>query len=257
MTRRVRALLVDDEPLARAHLRTLLSERADVEIIGECGDGLSAVKRIRAELPDLVLLDIQMPELDGLGVVRELGLDRLPAIIFVTAYDEHALEAFDVHAVDYLLKPVDRARFTRALDRAIASVRASVADDREEKLARLLEQLDDASEPLERIAVKSDGRITFVRVADIDWIEAADDYVRLHVGKTAYLQRDTLTRMERRLPQSRFLRIHRSIIVNVERIRELQPWFQGDWVVRLADGTSLHSGKSYRENLRALLDRTT
>jgi two-component system, LytTR family, response regulator len=257
VTKLIRALIADDEPLARAHLRALLAERPDVEVIGECGDGLSAVQAIRAEAPDLVLLDIQMPELDGLGVVRELGVDRLPAIVFVTAYDEHALAAFEVHAVDYLLKPVDRSRFASAVDRAIASVRARGAGERDERLARLVEQLDDSNRPLERIAVKTDGRVLFVKISDIDWIEAADDYVRFHIGKIAYLQRDTLSRIERRLPASRFLRIHRSIIVNIDRIRELQPWFQGDWVVRLADGTSLHSGKSYRENLRALLDRAT
>jgi two-component system LytT family response regulator len=255
----VRALIVDDEPLARAHLRSLFADRDDVEVIGECGDGASAVEQIRALSPELVLLDIQMPELDGLAVVREVGLDRMPTVVFVTAYDEFAIAAFDVNAADYVLKPVDRERFAKAVDRAVRLVRGGGAAPavREETLARLLDQLGVDRRYLERIAVKNDGRVHFVKVSEIDWVEAADDYVKFHVGKAAFLHRDTLSRMESRLPPSQFLRIHRSVIVNVERIRELQPWFQGDWVVRLADGTTLHSSRSYRGNVRAFLDRAT
>jgi two-component system LytT family response regulator len=258
----VRTLVVDDEPLARDHLRALLEARGDIEVIGECGDGRTAVAQIRREQPELVLLDIQMPELDGLGVVREVGPASMPTVIFVTAYDEYALAAFDAHAVDYLMKPVNRDRFTLAIDRAVALIgagmggaggggRASYVDT----LARVVERLHAARSGPERIAVREQGRVLFLRVDDIDWVEAADDHVRFHIGKTVFAHRDTLSRVEQRLPASKFLRIHRSTLVNVERIREVQPWFQGDWVAILIDGTRLTSGRSYRARVRAFLDR--
>jgi two-component system LytT family response regulator len=255
----VRALIVDDEPLARAHLRSLLRDRGDVDVIGECGDGRSAIDQIRRLTPELVLLDIQMPELDGLEVIREVGPEKMPAVVFVTAYDEHALAAFEVHAFDYILKPVSRKRFTQAIDRVVGLIRAEApAGDR--PLAALIEAMrSEHSErtALDRIAVKSDGRVVFIRVAEIDWIEAADDLVRIHAGKAVHSHRSTLTHLEERLPSSKFLRIHRSTLVNVDRIREIQPWFQGDWVLILSDGTRLHSGKSYRSKVREYIERLT
>jgi two-component system, LytTR family, response regulator len=256
----VRALIVDDEPLARAHLRSLLRERGDVDVIGESGDGRSAIDQIRRLTPDLVLLDIQMPELDGLEVIREVGPTKMPAVVFVTAYDEHALAAFEVHAFDYILKPVSRQRFTQAIDRVVGLIRSDGRSDgaaTDQPLAALIEAMRSERTALDRIAVKADGRVLFIRVGEIDWVEADDDLVRIHTGKTVHAHRSTLTHLEDRLPASRFLRVHRSTLVNVDRIREIQPWFQGDWVLILHDGTRLHSGKSYRSKVREYIERLT
>ena len=252
----VRALIVDDEPLARAHLRSLLRDRGDVDVIGECGDGRSAIDQIRKLTPELVLLDIQMPELDGLEVIREVGPAEMPAVVFVTAYDEHALAAFEVHAFDYILKPVSRQRFTQAIDRVVGLIRAD-APTADRPLDALIEAMRSERSALDRIAVKADGRVMFIRVNEIDWIEADDDLVRIHAGKAVHTHRSTLTHLEERLPVSKFLRVHRSTLVNVDRIREIQPWFQGDWVLILADGTRLHSGKSYRAKVREYIERLT
>jgi two-component system, LytTR family, response regulator len=252
-TFRLRTLIVDDEPVARAHLRALLESRDDIEVIGECGDGRSAVERIRMESPDLVLLDVQMPELSGLDVVREIGPDRMPPVVFVTAYDQHALAAFEVHATDYILKPVHRGRFTRAIDRVVRLARAEPAVGRP-ALAQLVDELSAVRAPVDRLAIKVGDRVLYLKLADIDWIEAADDLVRIHAARHVYDHRSTLAQLEQRLPSSRFLRIHRSTIVNVERIREFQPWFQGDWILVLADGTRLQSGKSYRQKIRELIE---
>lgn len=249
----VRVLIVDDEPLARSHLRALLAHRDDVVVVGECGDGRSAVEAIRAMTPDLVLLDIQMPELDGLEVVAEVGAALMPAVIFVTAYDEHALAAFELHALDYLLKPVNRARFASALDRVVSLIRTEGRDVARRPVAEMAQAMQ--AGPLERLAVKTGGRVLFLRVRDIDWIEAADDQVRIHIGRETHLHRTTLTSLVQRLSATRFLRIHRSLLVNIDRIRELQPWFQGDWVVILTDGTKLHTGKSYRSKVREFIER--
>jgi two-component system LytT family response regulator len=257
MSARLRALVVDDEPLARAHLRALLEERGDMDVVGECGDGRTAIERIRAVSPDLVLLDIQMPELDGLQVVESIGVDDMPPVVFVTAYDEHALAAFDVHAFDYILKPVIRSRFTRAIDRVVALIRSQEQEIRGEPLSRLVEALRADRQPIDRLAIKLDGRVMFVRIGEIDWVEAADDVVRVHAGKAVHVHRSTLTHLEERLPSSKFLRIHRSTLVNIDRIREIQPWFQGDWVLVMQDGARLQSGKSYRGKVRELIDRLT
>ena len=254
-TRPLRTLIVDDEPMARAHLRSLLAARDDVEVAGECASGLAAVDVLRQGDFDLVLLDIQMPERDGLAVVREVGVERMPPVIFVTAYDEHALDAFEVHAFDYLLKPVNRDRFAEAIDRVVRLARTDDSEAIRGPLGRLMEYISASRDELERIAIKVDGRILMLSVSDVDWVEAADDYVKFHVGQSTYLHRDTMTRLERRLPRDTFMRIHRSTIVNLGRIRELQPWFQGDWVLILHDGTRLHTGRNYREAIRGFLER--
>jgi two-component system LytT family response regulator len=248
---RLRVLIVDDEPLARAHLRSLLESRGDTRVIGECGDGDTAVAHILAESPDLVLLDIQMPERDGFEVIRQIGTDRMPTTIFVTAFDQHALAAFEAHALDYVLKPVNRARFNRAIDRVVKSG----ASHRDPKpLAAALEVLAPTRAGADRLAVKVGERLLYLRVLDFDWVEAAGDLVRIHSGKHVYEHRTTLSQLEQRLPGDRFIRIHRSTIVNTERIREFHPWFQGDWIIVLADGTRLQTGKSYRARVKALLE---
>jgi two-component system, LytTR family, response regulator len=265
---RLRVLIVDDEPLARTQLRELLLDEPGLEVIGECGNGADAVTRIKQDDPDLVLLDIQMPEIDGFGVVRAVGADRMPAVVFVTASDAHAVRAFDVHAADYVLKPVDRDRLLEAIDRAKRRVgrAAEYEEDRamRTRLAALVAEVtaavstaSGAGRPgVARLAVKGDGRVVFVRTADVDWIEAMDNYVRLHVGRQTHLMRETLSHLEERLPAQSFLRIHRSTIVNVDRIREVQPWFAGDYVLILGDGTKLTTGRRYRGAVRELLDRS-
>ncbi|MBK6456337.1 MAG: response regulator transcription factor [Gemmatimonadetes bacterium] len=258
----VRTLVIDDEPLAREHLRALLSSRDDITVIGECGDGASAIARIRADAPELLLLDVQMPEGGGFDVVRGVGVDRMPAVIFVTAYDQHALAAFEVHAVDYLLKPVNRARFAKAIERVVRLLRpaaetpmAASARPASEPvaLAKAMDAIDGARAGADRLTVRAGERMLYLRMQDIDWVEAADDVARLHVGKQVFEHRVTLSQLEQRLPSRTFVRVHRSAIVNVERIREFQPWFQGDWIIVLADGTRVQTGKSYRARVRELI----
>ena len=249
----IRAILVDDEPLARRRLRSLLDSDDEIEIVGEYGNGRDAARAIREQSPDLVFLDIQMPELDGLGVVREVGVDAMPPVVFVTAFDEHALKAFEVHALDYLLKPVDRARFAATIRRAKGQIRGDRDRFLADRLDAALAELGARREP-HRFAIKKSGRIYLVRPEDIDWLEAEGNHVRVHIGKDSHLIRDTLARIEERLPAGAFMRIHRSTIVNVTRIREIQPWFQGDYVLLLTDGTRLTSGRSYRERVRSLFD---
>jgi two-component system LytT family response regulator len=265
VSRSLRALIVDDEPLARERLRELLAGDADVDIIGECGNGEDAVAAIDRDHPDLVLLDIQMPELDGFGVVRAVGIEQMPAVVFVTAHDEHAVAAFEVHAVDYVLKPVDPERLAEAVRRAkrrIAPAAGAARDeDRQlrERLAALVAEVSAAvvpgPAPTGRLAIKGEGRVVFVRIADVDWVEAMDNYVRLHVGRDVHMMRETLSNLETRLAGTTFLRIHRSAIVNIDRIREVQPWFAGDYVVILTDGTKLTTGRRYRAAVQRLLER--
>jgi two-component system LytT family response regulator len=249
---KIRTLIVDDEPLARQRLRQLLDREADIEVAGECADGRQAVAALRQDPPDLVFLDVQMPILDGFGVLEGLGAVRLPTVIFVTAHDRYALRAFEVHALDYLLKPFDRDRFQKALDRARAQLQHNPMDVNQRLLA-LLADVQEVRKPLDRLVIKSGGRVCFVRIGEIDWIEAAGNYLRLHVGRDVHLLRETMSRLESRLDPRLFARIHRSTMVNLERIRELQPSFHGDFVVKLHDGTELTLSRGYRDKLQELL----
>ena len=251
----IRALIVDDEPLAREKIRTLLAGDPEIEVVGECAGGRDAVNAIREHTPDLLFLDIQMPELDGFGVLQQIGRERIPVIVFVTAYDEYALKAFEVHALDYLLKPFDRDRFETALGRAKKQVRSQQTDDLNERVVSLLTQLQERSEGdwLERLVVKTSGRIYFVSVDEIDWIEAAGNYVELHVGSRSHLVRMTMKGLEQRLDPRKFVRVHRSAIINIRRIREIQPWFSGEYLVVLEGGAKVNTAQSYRPALRTLL----
>jgi two-component system, LytTR family, response regulator len=274
MAEPLRVVLVDDEPWARKGLRVLLEPVPGVEIVGEAGNGAEAVEVIRDAAPDLVFLDVQMPEMDGFGVLRALGPERTPAVVFVTAYDEHAVRAFDANAADYLLKPFDDERFHRALDRA----RARIGDRRVRELASRLATLlapggDEPPSPSpvtpppaagdaqaggysDRIVLKSNGRITFLETASIDWIEAADYVVRLHAGGATHVLREPISDLERRLDPRRFFRIHRSTIVNLSSVREMQPLFHGEYAVIMRDGTRLRLSRSRRERLQSLLGAT-
>jgi two-component system LytT family response regulator len=244
---KIRALIVDDEPLARQRVRLLLSEEADIEILGESEDGIEAVAQIEASKPDLLFLDVQMPEMDGFELLRRVPQDLLPVVIFTTAYDEHALQAFDAHALDYLLKPFKPERFKQAVQRA----RELIANKQAGAAARgLLELLGERPAPashLTRLAVKTPGKVIFVSLEDVDTIEAAGKYAVVHVGKENHILRETMTSLESNLPPQRFLRISRSVIVNIDRIQELQPMFKGENVILLKNGKRYPTSRSLRE----------
>ena len=254
---KIRALIVDDEPLAREGIQMRLKREPDIEVIGACGNGRDAVTSILREVPDLVFLDIQMPRLDGFGVIEAVGVTRMPHVIFVTAYDEHALRAFEVSALDYLLKPVDGERFFEALERARDRIRGKNLEAITEQLQKMMAALQVERKYLERLSIKSGksgGRIIFLGVDEIDWIEAADNYVQVHAGRESHLLHATMNSLESRLDPNQFLRVHRSTIVNIKRIKELHPMFHGEYRIILTDGAQLTSGRSYRENLRKLLN---
>ncbi len=294
---KVRVLIVDDEALSRQRIRRLVQGEADAEVIGECENGVDAVAAIRAQRPDVVCLDVQMPELDGFGVLQQLGDGPSPKVLFVTAYDDHALRAFDVHAVDYVLKPVDADRFRTAFDRARRAHLQSIAAGRLDELLDTVRRVTDGapapgndfstsaaassaaagaapsfqstasfgtghagdnaaagsgyseSRYASRILVKHDGRMFFVKVNEIDWIEADRNYVKLHVGNAAHTIRERISHIEETLDPASFARIHRSTIVNLNRVREMQQWFSGDYVVILDNGTRLRLSRFYRERV--------
>ena len=249
----LRVLLVDDEPLVRQGIRDFLAEEPDVTVVGESGNGIEALEAIARERVDLIFLDIQMPELDGLGVASALAEQGGPAVVFVTAYSEHAVRAFEVNAVDYVMKPFDRERFSAALARARARRESVGQEELARRLAAVLAELQQSRGQPQRVLVRSDGRIRFVPVADIDWIEAADNYARLHVGTERHLVRETMASLEARLDGARFARIHRSAIVNIGKIRELQPTFNGEYSVLLHSGAKLTLSRGYRDGLREKL----
>jgi len=255
-TPRTRVLIVDDEPLARERLRTLLNEEQGIEIVGEAADGTTAAESILALNPDIVFLDVQMPGADGFDVIEAVGPDHMPFVVFVTAFDRYALRAFDVHALDYLLKPFDRDRFRQALARARQQMNGRQAGGEvERRLAAIVEDLKPAKAKTDRFVVKSGGRIFFVRTGEIDWIEAAGNYVKLHVGNDSHLIRETMNAVEGKLSSDLFVRIHRCHIVNIEQVRELQPWFNGEYVVFLKNGTRLTLSRGYRERLQERVGR--
>jgi two-component system LytT family response regulator len=246
----LRAIIADDEPLARTRLRRLLAAEDDVEIVAECGDGRETIAAITRLTPDVVFLDIEMPEQDGFEVLAGLAGSRPPAVVFVTAYDQHAIRAFEEHALDYMLKPVDATRLSRSVERARAQLQQGEVS---EKLAAIMRDLRANREASGRLAVRSRGRITFVRINDISYIEAAGNYARVHAASEGHLIRETMTALEEKLDPRRFVRIHRSTIVNVEAIRELRPWFGGDTIVVMNDGTELTLSRTFRDRVAPLV----
>ena len=249
----MRVLIVDDEPWARKRLTTLLARERDVEIVGECGTGADAIERISATRPDVLFLDVQMAEMDGFEVLEAVPPDRLPHVVFVTAYDQYAIRAIEAEAIDYLLKPFDEDRFSRTLDRLRRALQLDegVAI---RNVGALLAQLRPGRKRLRRLVVKDGDRVLFLRTIDVDWFEAAANYVSLHVGDRAYLLRETMASLETKLDPEQFVRIHRSTIVNLDRARELRPWFNGQQVLVLKDATELQVGRRFRERLRRWLE---
>ena len=245
------ALIVDDEPLAREWIRDGLADEKDIEIVGECGDGFQAVRLIRTLAPGLVFLDVQMPGIDGLGVLEQTGVDDGRAIVFVTAFDRYALKAFDAHAVDYLMKPFSRERLKEAVCRVRARAGRSGADPLREALRALVEDLYRERAYPEWFLLKKEGRSYFLKVCDIDWIESSRNNVKLHVGGEVHLMQETTSGIEVKLDPRRFMRIHRSTIVQIDRIKEMCPWFNGDYAVTLRDGSQLTMTQTYREKLKA------
>jgi len=255
---RISAVIVDDEPLARRRIRSLLARESDVDVVQECGNGTDAVEAIRRRQPDLVFLDVQMPEMNGFDVVRALGAELSGAVVFVTAFEQFSLQAFEVHALDYLLKPFHRTRFQETMRRVrmqIGNARAlEEAKSRLNALVELTNGTPTRAKSIDRIAIKTAGKVTIVRTAQIDWIAGDGNYARLYVGKSVHLLRQTMKSLADQLDPDVFVRIHHSCIVNVGRIRELQPWAHGDYMVILNDGRRLTSSRSYSANLRRAFD---
>ena len=265
---KIGALIVDDEPLAREGIRVLLGRDPDFEIVGECATGMQALQAVRDTSPGLMFLDVQMPQMNGFEVLSRISPGHMPVVVFVTAFDQYALRAFEYHALDYLLKPFDDERFKTALQRAKKQIQQRKAHQLSERMMALVEDYQEHSasgpgapatdEPryISRLSIRSAGRIFFIKTDEIDWIEAADYYVKLHVGGKAHLLRRTMTQMEEQLDPERFLRIHRSTIVNLEQVRELRSQGPGDYKVRLDDGTELRLSRGRKDRLSAVLDRS-
>ncbi|MGZ8851562.1 MAG: LytR/AlgR family response regulator transcription factor [Thermoanaerobaculia bacterium] len=241
-----RVVIVDDEPLARDSIRALLERERDVAIAGEAS-GDTAAALVTRTRPDILFLDIQMPDVDGFELLRQIGTDAVPAVVFVTAYDRYALRAFDVHALDYLLKPFDDARFRDALGRARERALARRRGEFDHRIAQLLDE-----RRRQRFLVKVRDKSIVIDPADIDWIEAADYYVSLHVGGATHLVRQTMNEIEEQLDRDRFFRVHRSAIVNIDRVREVHPLFRGECVLVLRDGTRIKLSRTRRDEFEAL-----
>jgi two-component system LytT family response regulator len=252
--RPIRTLIVDDEGPARSRIRRLVISDADFDVIGECATGEEAIEFLKTDLPDLLFVDIQMPGADGFAVVRSVDPQRLPVVVFVTAFDAYALRAFEALAFDYVLKPFDRKRFLEVLARVKSQVELKRRGRVDTRLLSLLEGIEKRAE-WDRIAIRSGGSVVVVRVETIDWVEAADNYVCLHCGKQTHVVRETMNSFEQRLDPSRFARIHRSTIVNLDRVKQIQPWLRGDYQVVLEDGTRLSLSRSQRDKVRSLLLR--
>lgn len=256
--RKIRALIVDDESLAREALLVMLDDDPEIEVVAECRNGREAVTAIREQSPDVVFLDIQMPEMDGFQVVEEVGAMQMPVTIFVTAYDKHALRAFEAHALDYLLKPFDHERFSTALQRAKNQVRQQKLGEISEGLLAVLQDLktkNGASTSIDRVVIKSGGRIYFLKTEEIDWVEGAGDYLTLHSGSQTHLIRETMGNFHATLDPQKFLRIHRSTIVNIERIKDIRPVYKGEYVITLTTGVSLKASRGYRREIQSLVDK--
>jgi two-component system, LytTR family, response regulator len=249
---KIRVLIVDDEPWARRRIATLLKGESDIDVVGECSDGADAICKISELSPDIVFLDVQMPDVSGFEVIEALDSDRMPLVVFATAYDKYAVQAFDAHALDYLLKPFDEERFCKALNRARRDLQHEGTS--QQTLISLLDRLREGY--LQRLVVKSGARIVFLKAAEIDWFEAAGNYVAIHVGRETHLLRTTMNVLEPKLDPQQFIRIQRSAIVNLDRIKALLPWKGGEQILMLKDGTELTLGRMFRRKLEGFLQNT-
>lgn len=257
----ISVVIADDEAIARRRVARLLRARDEVNVVAQCAGGREAVQAIGEHHPDLVLLDVQMPDLDGFGVIEEVGADQMPQVIFVTAYDQHAIRAFDVNAVDYLIKPYPTSRFNEAIDRAVKRLSDSAAPSEEKRFESILQRVlgDEARVErngndeigADRIIVKDRDRMRLVRAQDVEWIESEGNYVRLHVGSASHLVRGNLSRLEDKLAAYGFLRVHRRYLVNLDRVSEVQPWFGGDAVLVLGNGARVRLSRTFRESFEA------
>jgi two-component system, LytTR family, response regulator len=250
---RIQTVVVDDERIARQRLRRLLSTQPDFELVGECSSGEDARSLLEEREVDLLFLDVQMAEMNGFRLLDTIPPDRRPLVVFVTAHSEHALQAFEADALDYLLKPFDRERFNKCLQRAREQLTPRRQDEDKVPVDALRRVIESLKPKQERFAIRTNGRVVFVRAEEIDWVEAADNYVCLHVGPDTHILRETMNALEARLDPDHFVRVHRSKMVNVDRIKELQPWFHGEYVIVLQDGTNVTLSRGYRERLMGLL----
>ena len=255
---RLRCVIVDDEALAREAVRNLAASDPHLEIAAECVDGAGAIREIERLRPDLLFLDVQMPEVDGFAVLQDLKARDvpLPVTIFVTAYDSYALRAFEAHALDYLLKPVREERFSRAVEAARSRIAADRGAQVVDRLEEFLSRADLPARRAPRLPIREKGRIAFLPVDEVEWIESEGNYVRLHLPRGSHLLREALSSIEAKLDPARFMRIHRSAIVNIERIQDLRPWFTGEYIVRMQSGKELTLTRTYRGNLRRLIGKT-
>jgi two-component system, LytTR family, response regulator len=251
---RLTVLIVDDEPLAREGLRMLLADDPQIADIQQAKNGREAVQCILDGQPDLVFLDVQMPEMDGFAVVQEIGPEHLPAVVFVTAHDQYAIRAFEINAIDYLLKPVTAERFGQSLERAKTRLRTIEPHQESRQILSLLETIASPPRYLKRMAVQSAGKTWFIGVEDVDWIRAAENYVELHVAQSSHLLHVTMNTLEKSLDPETFVRIHRSLIVNLRRVKEIQPVSHGEYLLLLASGVRLQSGRTYHERIKALME---
>ena len=254
--RRIRALVVDDEPLAREMIREMLEDDSDVEIVAECANGREAIEAIKSNQPDVVFLDIQMPELGGFEVLESVERQAVPYVIFVTAYDQYAVRAFEVHAFDYLLKPFDRERFDAAWQRVKKQIKLHQTGERDRHILALLEELKSGPRHLERLVIKNGGRVFFLNVQDIYCIEAEGNYVRVYDNQKGYLLRETISSLEEQLDPKQFRRIHRSAIVKIDKIKEMQPWFHGEYRIIMENGKQLTLSRNYRSNFQGAVGNT-
>ncbi len=255
MNQPIKTIIIDDEPLACRRVQRLLKGDDDIQVLALCTNGPQAVQVIEENRPDLIFLDIQMPGMDGFQVLQAMDIAHAPQIIFVTAYDRYAIQAFEVHALDYLLKPFDRERFDKAVARAKEMIRHNQQNEISKELEALRDEIRVKPKYLDRLVIKSGGRIYFLKSQQIDWIEAQGKYIAIHSGKESHLLREGITSVEADLDPRKFVRIHRSTIVNIDRIKELQPWFHGDCKIILHDGTQLMLSRYYRQRLDDLLGR--
>lgn len=251
----IRTIIADDEPLARTKLRILLAAEVGVHIVAECGDGQQTISALQHYKPDLLLLDIQMPEGNGFEVLSKVPPNDMPIVIFTTAYDQYAIRAFEAHALDYLLKPFDQERLHRAIERARVELLKASGPELTQRILDLLGTTRREALVDKRFVIKAGGRVVFLDMDEIDWVEASANYVRLHIGTQSYLLREGISRISGRLVPEQFVRIHRSTIVNVERIKELQPCNSGEYIVVLKDGKELSCSRGYRAGLQKLIER--